>query len=94
MNNPGTGRRELARRPRLHPYPAGASRRIGLSLPVVIGYLLREGRRHLELTGEGDDDLAEEDAAAPLPAPAGAVPGGDDSSGPPPLVSPPQPCRP
>ena len=63
---------------RPHPCPAGIAIPIGLPLLVVIGYLLWKDAADTETGDEGDDDLAEEDDAAPRPAPAGADSSADD----------------
>ena len=59
--------------------PAGLAIPIGLPLLAVIGSLLWKDAAGTGTADECDDDLSDEDDAAPRLEPAGAVPGGDDS---------------
>ena len=58
--------------------PAGVAIPIGLPLLAVIGYLLWKDAAGTGTVDGCDDDLAEEDDAAPLAASAGAVVSADD----------------
>lgn len=65
------------------PCPPGTGRLSGVCIPIglprliVIGYLLWKDADNAAVD-EGDDNLSDEDDAAPLPAPAGANSSADD----------------